>query len=207
VRTTPAVLYLYSNKNIAGCALALAALGAYFTGAIHPYWPEIVGGCYLIGALVTPGGKTIDADFDASASPAQIDASLAHFQKEVKPLVPADVAELVDSIATSIRSVLPLLAKSSTIADQDSYTIRETALHYMPETIAGYLRLPPAYRNLQPLSDGKTARQLLVEQLTLLDAKMKEIVKNLLANDAQALVANGQFLRSRFTKESFLTSV
>jgi hypothetical protein len=203
----PAVLYLYSNKNIAGCALALAALGAYFAGVIHPYWPEIVGGCYLIGALVTPRGKTIDADFDASASPAQIDASLTRFQNEVKPLVPADVAELVDSIATSIRSVLPLLAKSSTIADQDSYTIRETALHYMPETIAAYLRLPPAYRNLQPLSDGKTARQLLVEQLALLDAKMKEIVKNLLANDAQALVANGQFLRSRFTKESFLTPV
>jgi hypothetical protein len=183
------------------------ALSAYFTGLIHPYWQEIVAGSYLIGALVTPSGTSIDADFDVTASPSQIEASLTRFQNEVKPLVPSDVADLIDSIATSIRNVLPLLAKSNTIADQDSYTIRETALHYMPETIAAYLRLPPAYRNLQPVADGKTARALLVEQLTLLDAKMREIVKNLLANDAQALVANGQFLRDRFTKESFLTTV
>ena len=41
------------------------------------------------------------------------------------------------------------------------------------------------------LKDGKTARQLLGEQLGLLDAKLREVVANLAASDAAALVANG----------------
>jgi hypothetical protein len=206
-RSRAALLYLYSNKNIAGSLLALGAVGAYFAGIIHPFWPEIVAGAYAIGALAMPGGPAIDADFDLSADPATIDASLTRFVAQVQKLVPPEVLTRIQSIVGSIRAVLPLLAKSSAVANQDSYTIRETALRYMPETVAAYLRLPPAYRNLQPLQDGKTAKQLLIDQLTLLDGKMQEIARNLLANDTQALVANGQFLRQRFEKPDFLTAV
>jgi len=64
--------------------------------------------------------------------------------------------------------------------------------------------LPPAFRSTQALKDGKTARQLLAEQLALLDEKMREIVANVSSADAQALLANGKFLEMKFQQPDFL---
>lgn len=52
--------------------------------------------------------------------------------------------------------------------------------------------------------DGKTAKALLLEQLDLLDAKMKEIVTSVAENDTQALLVNGRFLEEKFGKQGFL---
>jgi hypothetical protein len=206
---SPFVLFLYGNKNIAGCVLGLVALGAFFAGAIHDYWPEIVAGAYGIGFLAAPGQTTVEpADFERGMTSEQIAASLADFVKRVAKLVPPAVQTLVASIVASIDAILPMLdAKSATLADQDAYTIRQTALHYLPETVAAYLKLPAAFRSLAPVADGKNATQVLVEQLTVLDAKMKEIAQNLVADNAQALLANGQFLRERFASQPFLKAV
>jgi hypothetical protein len=206
---SPVLLYIYSTKNIVGCVLALAALAAFFAGVIHDFWPEIVAGAYGIGALAAPGSGTFDpVAFERDMTPEEISTSLARFTSKIEKLVPADDFALVQSIVTSINGILPLLAlRAASVADADAYSIRQTALHYLPETIAAYLKMPPAFRSLQPLQDGKTANVVLLEQLKVLDAKMKEIAQNLAANNAQALLANGQFLRERFSTQSFLTPV
>lgn len=67
-------------------------------------------------------------------------------------------------------------------------------------TSQGYMNLPKAYANLQPVKDGKTAKQLLVEQLTLLDIEMKEVVQEVYRNDTQKLIAHGRFLQDKFQK-------
>ncbi len=208
-RPSPAVLYLYSTKNIAGCALALGALGAFFGGVIHDFWPEIVAGAYGLGALAAPATASFDPlDVERSLTPSEIARSLAEFTTRIEKLVPADIFARVQSIVASIDAILPMLAtRSATVADEDTYTIRQTALHYLPETIAAYLKLPAAYRSLQPLADGKNANALLADQLRVLDDKMREIMRDLSANDAQALLANGAFLRDKFATQSFLTTV
>jgi len=76
--------------------------------------------------------------------------------------------------------------------------VRSTATTYLPDTLNAYLAVPAAYRNTAPIADGKTARQIVGEQLTVLAAKMKEIAQNTAADDAQALLANGRFLKERF---------
>lgn len=48
---------------------------------------------------------------------------------------------------------------------------------------------------------------MLVEQLTVLDGKMREIAENIVANDARALVANGAFLREKFRPVDLLQAV
>jgi len=208
-RPSALVLYLYSSKNIAGCALGLGALAAYFTGVIHDFWPEIVAGAYGIGALAAPGSASFDpVALERSMTSEEVAASLARFTTKIEKLVPADIFALVQSIVTSINGILPMLAaRSAALADEDAYTIRQTALHYLPETVAAFLKLPPAFRSLQPVQDGKTANVVLAEQLRVLDAKMKEIAQNLSANNAQALLANGRFLRERFESQSFLSAV
>ena len=208
MKIAPWQLYVYSNKNIAGCLLGLGALGAFFGGVIHDFWYAIVAGAYAIGAVATPGQAAIDTDFESSLTAQQLSQRLNALVDRVQKLVPPEVFSLVQSVVVSENAILPMLEeKGRSVATEDAYTIRQTALSYLPDTVAAYLKLPPAFRNLQPLQDGKTAKQLLIEQLTVLDGKLKEIAKNLTANDAQALLTNGQFLRDRFTKQSFLTPV
>lgn len=208
-RPSPVVLYLYSTKNLVGCALALGALAAFFTGVIHDFWPEIVAGAYGVGALAAPGTSAYDpVDFERSLTPDEIARSLADFTARIEKLVPTDIFALVQSIVTSIDGILPILAtRSAAIGDEDTFTIRQAALHYLPDTIGAYLKLPSAFRSLQPVAEGKTANVLLAEQLRVLDTKMHEIARNLAANDAQALIANGSFLREKFASQSFLQSV
>lgn len=204
-----ALLYLYSYKNIAGSALALAALGAYFGGVIHDFWWEIVAGSYGIGALLVPNQRGLDtASIENSLTPEQVAASLTKLMMRIERSVPADAFALVQSVVGSIDGILPMLAaKAAQFPREDVFTIRQTALHYLPETLDGYLKLPTAFRNIQPLQDGKTAKVMLVEQLTLLDGKMREIAENIVANDARALVANGAFLREKFRPVDLLHAV
>jgi len=200
------MLFLYGNKNIAGSLAALAALGAFFGGIIHEFWFAIVAGAYGIGYLAMPSSRAFESSISAQMSAAEIKAALDSLSHDIAGKVPKSVSALVDSISQSIVEILPTMAKDNT-EDQNTYTIRQTALQYLPETLKNYLDLPPAFRNLYPVQDGKTATQLLVEQLALLDGKMKEIVNNYLANDSQALVTNGRFLADKFKTQSFLTPV
>jgi hypothetical protein len=50
----------------------------------------------------------------------------------------------------------------------------------------------------------KTARDLLTEQLTILDNQPKEVADNVARGDAEALLANGTFLEDKFRERDFL---
>jgi hypothetical protein len=107
------------------------------------------------------------------------------------------------SIRAAVSEVLPRLMGARG-ADSDLYTVRETVLRYLPETLSNYVTLPPVFRGTRPLKDGKTARQLLADQLEVLDSTMGEIVANVAKADAQALLANGKFLEMKFRQPDFL---
>jgi hypothetical protein len=85
--------------------------------------------------------------------------------------------------------------------------VRETIARYLPETLANYIALPPIFRVTRVLKDGKTARDLLMDQLVVLDNQMKEVVGNLARGDADALLANGEFLEAKFRERDFIGPV
>jgi hypothetical protein len=61
-----------------------------------------------------------------------------------------------------------------------------------------YLALPSVFARLHPLREGKTAHQLLLEQLDLLDGKMREIAADLHHQNSQQLLIHGRFLEDKF---------
>ena len=65
-----------------------------------------------------------------------------------------------------------------------------------------YLNLPRGYAPLHPVQDGKTPRQVLLEQLTLLESKMNEVADDVHQYDADRLLANGRFLEERFGRSA-----
>ena len=200
------LLFLYGNANIAGCALALAGPALLFAGLIGPGWLYITAGLYGAGYLLGRSAgsapafeRRIEDSLTLEQTLAQLDTLVAKVQVHLTP----EMRRHLDSVKTSVAEVLPRLLGVRQF-DSDLYTVRETVLRYLPETLANYVALPPVFRTTHALKDGKTARQLLSEQLALLDTQMREIVANVASADAQALLVNGRFLEAKFSQPDFL---
>jgi hypothetical protein len=54
---------------------------------------------------------------------------------------------------------------------------------------------------MQPLSDGRTASQTLLEQLKVLDTSLKDLAKSAFAGDTETLVSNGRFLQNKLSEK------
>jgi len=191
-------LFLYSPANILGCFLGLLGLGLFFAGLVKAYWLGIVVGLYALGFVVAPANRRMDLKIDAELEMADILQALDVLVKTVhKKKAPTEVINLVDSIKESIIEILPRLAKQEG-TPYDAHVIRQTALEYLPDMLETFLALPPAFARLHPLKDGKTAKQIFVGQLQLLDAEMKKLAVDILKDDTEALIVHGNFLREKF---------
>lgn len=78
-------------------------------------------------------------------------------------------------------------------------------MEYLPTALRNYFSLPAQFANFYPLRNGKTARQLLGEQLDILDREMKAIVADYAVNDMQKLLAHGRFLEQKFHQDEIFT--
>jgi hypothetical protein len=187
--------YLYSTKNLVGCVLALAGLVLAFTGVIGPLWPVIVGGLYLVGALVAPG--TTSTDLRSGFDPKDVRKALENEVFMVSGRLPPDVMAKVQSIQQIILGILP---RSGVLPAEspELYIVQRTATEYLPTALESYLNLPRAYATLHPVQQGKTSKQVLLDQLGILESKMSEVADDVHRYDADRLLANGRFLEERF---------
>jgi hypothetical protein len=193
------VKYLYSTKNIVGSLLAIVGLVLFFTGVVGALWPVIVIGLYLIGVLVTPGTATVDlrSGFD----PDDVRHALDHEVHAVSGRVPADILAKVQNIQQIILGILPRTGALPP-GSPELFVVERTATDYLPTSLESYLNLPRAYATLHPVQDGKTAKQVLLDQLSLLESKMTEVADDVHRNDTDRLLANGRFLEERFGRSA-----
>ena len=198
-------LFLYSTRNIVGSILALGGLGLYLTGIVDHYWLAIVAGLYGVGYLAAPGpgASVLALASDASQSVSDVQAGLRRMLSSVKGKIEPDVQARVASIVAAISEAMPRLIEGEGAMSDALFTVRQMALDYLPSTLDAYVKLPPAYRRLHPVQNGKSAHAVLNEQLTLLDGKMQEILVSVNENDTQALLANGRFLKEKFATSEF----
>lgn len=189
------IRYLASPKNIVGSLLALAGLALFFLGVIGAIWPLVVAALYLIGTLVAPGPRRYDlaGNFD----PEEIRTAVARVGRMAQGKLPPEGLAKVNDILKRITEVLPN-ADSFPAGSQDLFVIQRMATDYLPATLQPYLALPPDYARTRQLANGRTALQILLDQLDLLDSKMEEIADAVHQKDRDRLLANGRFLEERF---------
>lgn len=196
--------FFYGLPNIFGLILMLIGLLGQLglmllssRGGLA-YWLPICMLLYLVGWIVGWWVQDNEADlhFEQTLTAEQIESELRQLLKRIKSRVPAEAYTLVQSIQTSVLSVLPHLV-SGQFANQDLYTVKQAVFDYLPTTLENYLRLPTAYANMHPLDNGKTAKTLLIEQLRMLDEGLSQVTHSIYSNDAQALLSNQRFLQSR----------
>jgi hypothetical protein len=189
--------YLYSTKNLVGSAAGLGGLALYFTGLVGDLWPVVVGGLYGVGALATPPTRTFD--LHSGLDPANLNRAMAEQERRLRGRVPDDVLAAVARVHAQVREVLDR-HDALPPASPDAFVVERTALDYVPAALESYLNLPRGYANRVPVSDGRTARQVLLDQLALLEAKLGEVVEAIAKGDTDRLLAHGRFLEDRFAR-------
>ena len=195
------MLFLYSPNNIAGCVFAFGGLTLFFTGIIDAYWWAIVAGLYAAGAVGWPRSDLAQTAEHAELSMEFLAQQLPKLVDSVATGLPAEALVVLRNIEATLKELLPRLQDlrdRGVISAKDSFTVIETVRRYLPDTLAAYLRLPKFYAQVQSLGDGRTASQVLIGQLRVLDTSLKDVSKSAFTGDAEALIANGQFLQARF---------
>ena len=149
----------------------------------------------LIGELVTPRNKKIDlgSGFDPNDVRHALDTQVRIITGKVPPEVMAKVLK----IRQIIYGILPR-AGNLAPGSPELFIIERTATSYLPTSLQAYLNLPRAFATLHAVQDGKTPKEILLDQLTLLENKMSEVADDVHRNDADRLLANGRFLEERF---------
>jgi hypothetical protein len=193
----PILRYVYSSKNIVGSTLGLFGLLLFFTHIVTSlFWPFVVVAMYGIGALLAPGPPKV-ALSGTSFDPESIRHSLQRTLSIAGGKLSPPLQSKLQDIADTIMGILPHYADFPP-GSPDLFVVGRTATDYLPSALQSYLNLPRAYAALHKMPNGKTADDVLGDQLTLLDSKMNEVADAVHKKDSDALLANGRFLEEKF---------
>jgi hypothetical protein len=186
--------YLTSRKNVTGSILALIGAGLALLDPVGPAGIVLVAGFYLAGALAVPSNRAISR---YGWDPRDITRALNNEIAAVSGRVPPPVMGRIQQIELTIRSeILPGIDHLPP-GSVELYLIERTARAYLPAAVDAYLRLPGNYVSSQPGSRGRTALDVLLEELGLLDAEMRRIAELVHRTDMDRLLAHRRFLADR----------
>lgn len=194
-------IFLYGTQNIVGCVLALAGLGLFFGGVIDRFWWAIVVGLYATGALAVPRSEAARAIDAARFTEENLREALDETLHKVGPRLPEQARSLLVSIRDTVEALLPAmraLEGEGRLDLKSRHTLLATVTRYLPETLAAYLKLPPAFARLHHGVSKHTPQALLIDQLGMLDAQLRLVAANVFAQDFEKLAVNGRFLADKF---------
>jgi len=120
----------------------------------------------------------------------------------IRGRVADDIFQKVGSISYRIVTTLTNEGTGGDPLDPNVNLIRQTALSYLPEALRAYLGIPRTYAEGRPVESGKTAHDILMDQLTVMDSKLNEVAEAIARNDTERLLANVRFLQERFATSS-----
>lgn len=96
------------------------------------------------------------------------------------------------------RDSLAYLREHGVAEGEGTLLARHIVSQYAPDAARAYLRLPPSTANTLPLQDGKTGRDLLIEQLDLLSDALTRVMSDATRAGGQELLAHQRFLEAKF---------
>jgi len=176
-------------------ALAVAAIGR---GALVAVGTGVAVVAVRVAAeYLVPRGRKLELEDSFSAQDAVVRSSLDSTLASIHRRVPKEVE---DGVASIRQNVLDILSREARLAahSPELFVVLRTATDYMPTALQAYLRLPAGYATSRRQSDGKTALEILLEQLALLDREMVDVADAVTKLDLDRLRAHGRFLADRF---------
>jgi hypothetical protein len=176
-------------------AIAVAALGRGTLAAIGVGLAVVA--VRVVSEYLVPRDRKLELEDSFAAQNEVVRRSLADTLAGIHGRVPPEVEESVASIR---QNVLDILGREARLGAHSTelFVVLRTATDYMPTALQTYLRLPAGYATSRRQADGKTAQEILLEQLMLLDREMVDVADAVTKHDLDRLRAHGRFLADRF---------
>ena len=191
--------FLYSRRNIVGSLLALGGLALHFVGLLAGLeWLPITAALYLIGVLLVPGEQGLVLQLGAAQDASEVRSGLDRLVRSLRGKVADDLLAKVGRIQASILATLETEGSAGDSADPNVYLIRQTALAYLPDAFATYLRMPRIMAERRAIAGGRTPHDVLLDQLDLMDRRLADVADDMARHDSDKLLANGRFLAEKF---------
>jgi len=192
--------WIFQYQHITGCIFGLISLYLFSKGWFGKFWPITLVGSYSIGwwladTLMAKPSKPLAQKTIARAHP--LSDGRAAILAKVEKRIPENAFNILIKICQCGAELRPRLETNPARIEELKLLERVIEV-YLPITLDNYLKLPAEFAKIEMLSDGKTAEELLLEQLNLLAEHLHSMLKEAVMNDARTVIENGLFLEERF---------
>lgn len=194
--------FLFSNKNMVGMGLAIITIILALFGVLKSYWMVVMLLSYILGYIATPKEKEIKFYHVKGENTDDYMGFVSKLQNrmQVSNKMPQEAKALMSTLAGNATELLQFIKDNDTVDEysEDINSFKNIFDTYLPKLVNQYEKLPSSYANSVKTSQGKTAKDMLLEQLTLVNQKIIEIAHGMYENDLTALKVNGRFLKEKF---------
>lgn len=194
--------FLLSNKNMLGLAFSSLVILFAFLGLIKSFWLPFSVIAYGLGYFVGPVEKEIKFYHFKGENLTDYIGFLRKLVAtiSVSPKIPNEAKFILTHLGEKANELLDFLHKKNDLGifNEDMNNLKSIFDTYLPKLINEYEKLPIDYANNVKTSNGKTAKEMLLEQLKLLDKTVQEIAYGIYENDVTALKVNGRLLKQKF---------
>jgi len=182
--------------------LVVLFVGIYLCFAGSP----LAGATILVLCLITSvltstlAAKTTDTAPTRSPEASTALEKLSLYLESQRSELSDDAWARLVRIKAVLQEALPRLTRAEQ-QTPELLTMREAAEKLVPDAIAKYVALPRDFREREPLLDGRTARENLSAQLTLLERELEEARFTSLHAQSHELLVHGAYLKGRFPED------
>jgi hypothetical protein len=120
----------------------------------------------------------------------------------VRGLVPDPTMATLEKIREAAALALPPTDEPLNLADHDTWQLRQICIDYLPGALERYIALPPDLAS-QPLLDGRSAQQVLDEQLALIQNRIDELAASSYRREANGLLSHARFIADTLRPDPF----
>lgn len=133
---------------------------------------------------------------------AEVVAVLDRLIANVAGRVPEAERDVVRRIRDKAALALPATDAPLDLTDHDVWLLRQICIDYLPGALDHYIALPSNLSS-EPVLDGRSARQVLDEQLALIETRLDEMVTRTYQREAGGLLTHGRFLADSLRTDPF----
>jgi hypothetical protein len=105
-------------------------------------------------------------------------------------------------IRNSAALAFPATDEPLDLTDHDTWLVRQICIDYVPGALDHYIALPSDLAS-EPLLDGRSARQVLDEQLALIESRLDEMATRTYRREADGLLSHARFVADSLRPDPF----
>jgi hypothetical protein len=182
--------------------LARASLGAADRGAIAEAVEGKRSGSVPGAGSVPARPRLVETGDPRTRS--EILAVLDRLVANVRGQVPETDVATLGRIRDRAARALPATDEPLDLTDHDLWLLRQICIDYVPGALDHFIALPSDLAS-EPLLDGRSARQVLDEQLALIERRLDELAASAYRREAGGLLTHARFLADSLRPDPFQT--